>query len=112
MAAVFKVVCTVAPFDIFYHMSFEELLEQLKSLVPSHIRSKVAVVSEQLMQIIHSFRSSETAVIVTKVCPMPSKRHTSSEKFNGFIPLHLQTETQLSLTNDEVKENKMLNYII
>ena len=88
MAIVFKVLCPMASFDVFNDMGLEELFEQLQSLIASHLRPKVVVAPQQLMQIIHSLRSCETPVIVAEVCPVPSQRHASTEQFNGFIPLH------------------------
>lgn len=88
MAIVFKVLCPMASFDVFNDMGLEELFEQLQSLIASHLRPKVVVAPQQLMQIIHSLGSCETPVIVAEVCPVPSQRHASTEQFNGFIPLH------------------------
>lgn len=91
MAIVFKVLCPVASFYVFNDMGLKELPEQLQRLVASHLGSKVVVVPQQVMQIINSLRSSETAVIVAEVCPVPSQWHVFTEKFNGFIPLHTDT---------------------
>lgn len=99
MAIVFKVLCPMASFDVFNDMSLEEFPEQLQSLVASHLRSKVVVVPQQLMQIIHSLRSCETAVIAAEICPVPFKRHASTKKSDGFIPL-CDRETQNVVLED------------
>lgn len=87
MAIVFKVLCPMASFDVFNDMGLEELPEQLQRLVASHLGPKVVVASQQLVQIINSLGSCETAIIVAEVCPVPFQRHASTEEFNGFIPL-------------------------
>lgn len=87
MTIVFKFLCPMAPFDIFNNMSLEELPKQLQCLVASHLRTKVVVASQEIMQVIHSLRSCKAPIIVTEMCPVPPQRHASSEEFNRFIPL-------------------------
>ena len=107
MAIVFKVLCPVASFDVFDYMSLEELPEQLQSLVTSHFGPKVVIAPQQIVQIIDSLSSCETAIIGAEVRPVPSQRQASTEQFNGFIPLQ-RWEThvteggrQLGVTNAE-----------
>lgn len=71
MAVVFKVLCPVASFDVFNHMGFKELPEQLLSLVARYLGPKVVVASEQLMKVINRLRTSESAVVAAKVRPVP-----------------------------------------
>lgn len=88
MAIVLKVLCPMAAFDIFNHMGLEELSKQLQGLVAGYLRTKVVIVPQKIMQIIHSLGSREAAVIAAKVCPMPSKWHATTKKSDSFIPLH------------------------
>lgn len=87
-------------------MSLEELLEQLQSLVAGHLRPKVGVAPEQLVQIIHGLRSGETPVVVAEVRPVPPKRHPSTEEFDRFIPLYprdTQRHLRILKKNDILK---------
>lgn len=88
MAVVLKVLWPMSAFDVFNDMRLEEFPEQLQGLVAGHLRAKVVIVSQQVMQIVHSLGSRETAVIAAKVCPVPSERHAATKKFDRFIPLH------------------------
>lgn len=88
MATVFKVLCPVASLDIFNDMGLEELPEELQCLAASHLRPKVVVAPQKIVQVIHSLGSCETAVIITEVRPVTSQRHASTEELNGFIPLY------------------------
>lgn len=101
MTIVFKFFCSVPSFNIFHHVSLEELPQKLQSLVPGHLRTKVVVASQEVMEVIHRLRSREAPVVAAEVCPVPPERHASSEKFNGFIPLQsreTRTDWQLGLS--------------
>lgn len=101
MPIVFKFFCSVPSFNIFYHVSLEELPQKLQSLVPGHLRTKVVVASQEVVEVIHRLRSREAPVVAAEVCPVPPERHASSEKFNGFIPLRsreTRTDWQLGLS--------------
>lgn len=88
MAIVFKVFRPMASLDVFYDVGLEKFPEQLQGLVPSNLWPKVEIAPQKLMQIFHSLGSCETPVMAAEVCPVPLQWHTSTEEFNGFIPLH------------------------
>lgn len=87
MTIVFKLFCSMPSFDIFHHVSLEELPQELQSLVPGHLRAKVVVAPQEVMEVIHSLRSREAPVVAAEMRPVPPERHSPSEEFDGFIPL-------------------------
>lgn len=87
MTVVFKLFCPMSSLDVLHDMSLEELPQELQSLVASHLRTKVVVVSQEIMEVIHRLGSRETPVVVAEICPVPSEGHASSKKFDRFIPL-------------------------
>lgn len=87
LAVVFKVLRPVAPLNVFDHVGFEELPEQLQRLVTGHLGPKVAVAPQELVQEVHSLGSSKTPVMAPEMSPVAPQWHASTEKLDGFIPL-------------------------
>lgn len=87
LSIVFKVLCPVASLDVFDDVGFQELPEQLQRLVTGHLRPKVVVAPQQLVQVVHSLGSSETPVEAAEMCPVAPQRHASTEELDGFVPL-------------------------
>lgn len=87
LSIVFKVLCPMATLDVFNDMGFEELPEQLQRLVTGHLRPKVVVAPQELMQEVHGLGSGETPVVAAKMCPVAPQRHASTEELDGLVPL-------------------------
>lgn len=87
LSTVFKVLCPVATLDVFDHVGFEELPEQLQRLVTAHLRPKVVVAPQELVQVVHSLGAGETPVVASEMCPVAPQRHASTEELDGFVPL-------------------------
>lgn len=84
---VLQVLAAPAPLHVFNHMVLQKLFEELHSLLPGHLRPKVAVAAEQLVEPVHSSRGSEAGGIVTKVLPVFPEGHTRPEQTRHLVPL-------------------------
>lgn len=84
---VLQILAAPAPLHVFNHMVLQKLFEELHSLLPGHLRPKVAVAAEQLVEPVHSSRGSEAGGIVTKVLPVFPEGHTRPEQTRHLVPL-------------------------
>lgn len=87
LPGVLKVLRAVPTLDVFDDVGFEELLEQLQRLVTGHLRPKVVVVPQELVQVVHSLGSRETPVVASEMCPVAPEWHASAEELDSFVPL-------------------------
>lgn len=84
---VLQILAAPAPLHVFNHMVLQKLFEELHSLLPGHLRPKVAVAAEQLVEPVHSSRGSEAGGIVTKVLPVFPEGHARPEQTSHLVPL-------------------------
>lgn len=84
---VLQILAAPAPLHVFNHMVLQKLFEELHSLLPGHLRPKVAVAAEQLVEPVHSSRGSEAGGIVAKVLPVFPEGHTRPEQTRHLVPL-------------------------
>lgn len=65
----------------------QELPEELDCLLPRHIRAKVTVMSEEVMQPVYRFRGGEAVPVRLKALPVFLQGHSSAKILGDFIPL-------------------------
>lgn len=87
LSIVFKLLSSPSGFYILNDVVLEELFQQLHSLLPSDLGSKIVIISQEFVQPVHRCPCGETVPVNPEVLSMFPQGHARTEELGHFIPL-------------------------